>query len=165
MPNWCKNYVKFSSKENAEKVFKALEKDGVINFYDLIPPPQTKEECSEKFLITKDSNIQIKEDKPWFNWYEWNCENLGVKWEESECYLSGDSIVFDTPWGSPYNNVFQKIADSFDVDFCLTCTDEMFYVPYDYYFYAHNPDAYKEVFIQWKEDENKKLEKELSDEE
>jgi hypothetical protein len=86
MPNWCSNVVTIYHEDN-EKI-DAIEselnkdKDDVALFNSLRPRPADQEE----------------------NWYSWNCDNWGTKWEASvydfdrvdECTIK---INFDTAWG------------------------------------------------------------------
>lgn len=107
MPNWCWNYLTISKRDADKYVFNNKQE---VDFNILIPEPETKEQCEEKYIV-KDpiaSAIEIKDEKPWFNWYDWRCDKWGVKWnarrteihdyiEETGIYI----IHFETPWGPP----------------------------------------------------------------
>jgi len=86
MPNWCQN-VATISHEDVEKIDAietelGKEKDDVALFQMLRPRPADQEE----------------------NWYGWNCENWGTKWDISYCDFDriDDNTIklnFDTAWG------------------------------------------------------------------
>ena len=90
MPNWCENRVMISAdkeedmKEFKDKAFKKLE-DGaeVFQFKNLIPMPEKEKE----------------------NWYEWNNNNWGTKWDVEAMTHDEDAtwikIEFDTAWAPP----------------------------------------------------------------
>ena len=90
MPNWCENRVMISAdkeedmKEFKDKAFKKLE-DGaeVFQFNNLIPMPEEEKE----------------------NWYEWNNNNWGTKWDVEAMTSNEDAtcmeIEFDTAWAPP----------------------------------------------------------------
>jgi len=90
MPNWCENIVMISAdkeedmKEFKDKAFKKLE-DGaeVFQFKNLIPMPEEEKE----------------------NWYEWNNNNWGTKWDVEAMTHDEDAtwikIEFDTAWAPP----------------------------------------------------------------
>lgn len=51
------------------------------------------------------------------SWYDWNCENWGVKWDAGDCdevEICGNeiSLYFTSPWGPP-NKVFMAIIEQF----------------------------------------------------
>lgn len=93
MPNWCDNSVTLrSTKENIDALEKVLEnKEDQQVFQHLHPRPATEEE----------------------NWYNWNIENWGTKWDISVIDWSryGDNeiwISFDTAWAPPIG-VYQHL--------------------------------------------------------
>jgi len=98
MPNWCENRVliqadnKKDFKEFRGKAFKRrlnnklLDKE-MFQFNNLIPRPE-------------------EEDG---NWYNWNINNWGVKWDinfDNECIIDIDDtyveMEFQTAWGPPH---------------------------------------------------------------
>jgi hypothetical protein len=52
-------------------------------------------------------NLKAKEETGYTNWYDWNMENWGVKWDAKECKTKELSdfntivICFDSPWSTP----------------------------------------------------------------
>ena len=84
MPNWVTNTVKIVGSEEA---IDNLE-EHKLSFNHFVPRPESEEE----------------------NWYEWNCENWGTKWDVDEDEVSIDRmseevINFDflTAWSPPIN--------------------------------------------------------------
>jgi hypothetical protein len=86
MPNWCYNSVTFSHTD--ETRIDALEQelmkgDDAQIFNHLVPRPADEEE----------------------NWYEWNVNNWGTKWDVTPYDWSreGDTITmnFDSAWSPP----------------------------------------------------------------
>lgn len=79
-----------------------------------MPNPKTKEECPVDCLVDESSNIELRFEQPWFDWYKWNNKYWGVKWDASDPYLFDEILCFDTPWNAPSYSLFQAIADKFN---------------------------------------------------
>ena len=86
MPNWCDNAATLtSSKEKIDALVAVLEdKENQQVFQHLRPRPESEED----------------------NWYEWNCNNWGTKWDISvidwERYdVETVWISFETAWAPP----------------------------------------------------------------
>ena len=104
MPNWCNNVVTISHIDPAEiQRVAAAWNSGQGFFNQLIARPAIEEE----------------------NWYAWNIENWGTKWDvESEDWSRIDNndktasvvtISYDTAWGPPLE-FYNKMADQgFDI--------------------------------------------------
>lgn len=132
MPNWCKNNLKI--KGNGEKVLELLElmkdEDGEMTFNKLVPEPI---ELKDTTSPTPDSVSQEERDRlkklyEADNWYDWRCQNWGVKWDASESgfYKRGDDWVvsFETPWGPPIEFI-KKVSRQFNkMTFELQFADE-----------------------------------------
>lgn len=125
MPNWTGNVLTFENAKDAMKVWKSMrirEMDGTehFSFGAIIPSPKTKEECPKEFIVTDPSSVHIVLDdyRPWFNWYDWQQNYWGVKWDACEAGYDGNvEIYFDSPWCKPKDEIFQGIADKFHVSF------------------------------------------------
>lgn len=113
MPNWTTNYVTlrhFSTKKvNALKEELKKEYPEVLNH--LRPQPDNiftgnlgdkeREECKQKGIP---------------NWYDWNCENWGTKWDTHGVDLIDETantvdIQFDTAWSPPlawFNYIYSE---------------------------------------------------------
>jgi len=59
--------------------------------------------------ITKDTQMRLLMEYNSDNWYDWSCDNWGVKWDARDVEIAeswGDGFgeleyTFDTPWGPP----------------------------------------------------------------
>lgn len=108
MPNWVKNEITFNTRGDLERAFKKLGQDTVeedrFDFGWIIPPPKTKEECEKYFpecLNDENKHIEPDQDKPWFDWYTFQNQHWGTKWNACDAFINGSSIYFDTAWSPP----------------------------------------------------------------
>ena len=101
MPNWCNNDLQITGPKEQIKRFKEKAKGKEIENIDvdlllssIIPPP-------------KDIGD---------NWYQWNIENYGCKWDCNgilEESMSGEGelyYTFDSPWSPPLEWLKQASA-------------------------------------------------------
>lgn len=135
MPNWVKNRISFNSKEDMLMAIEQLGrledyKDDKFSFTWAVPYPNTKEECLEKYgkeYITEDpekDHIQKDEDKPWLNWYDFQRNFWGCKWDASEVYYGDSNIYFDSPWSPPCKFI-EALAEKLpDIPFCFNYAEE-----------------------------------------
>lgn len=111
MPNNVTNKIVFEAAQ-AEEVFKAICPDGKLDFETLIPSP----------LHVFRGNVGRSEEKDFpLNWYSWNRENWGTKWNcyATSCGIGDDGkafIQFDTAWSVPYP-VIVAFANRFQIPF------------------------------------------------
>ena len=143
MPNWVRNILTFNNESDCEKVWKGILKESkqtlldilgnqIINtkqlfsFETVIPTPKTIEECPQEYIKTESSCIQEDKEKPWFDWYAWNCDFWGVKWDACDACMYDREIIFDTPWCPPCDSVFEAIAEKFNVNFTQTSEFETY---------------------------------------
>ena len=104
MPNWCNNTLEIRLKSKKEK-------QSLINFLKDMTLPNGK--------ITFDFNKVIPRPKEQeANWYEWNIQHWGTKWNidsddisttKDEILTGKISLRFDTAW-SPPTPVIQAAA-------------------------------------------------------
>ncbi len=98
MPNWCYNVVTFRHKniEEINKIEKACSDDTLFNTF--VTRPAEEED----------------------NWYNWNLENWGTKWEAScdvaEKNSESIKVSFESAWSPPIG--FYDVMDGlgFEVD-------------------------------------------------
>ncbi|CAB4128985.1 hypothetical protein UFOVP223_39 [uncultured Caudovirales phage] len=136
MPNWVYNTLSITGdeqevarfKEQASKPYKTGWIDShkplgdqemqvheePLSFWNFITPPA--EHFLEYFEANGFSNGRKTGDTPW-NWYNWNIENWGVKWDAGEVSLNTDTpkalgYSFETPWGIP-QPVFIAMCEQF----------------------------------------------------
>ena len=97
MPNWVSNRISIHGQtEQLQEVYAEWCKprpDGVgFSFQNLIPRPETEEG----------------------NWYNWNINNWGTKWDACHGYDEWATdylaLAFDTAW-SPPEPIFEAMAD------------------------------------------------------
>lgn len=67
----------------------------------------------------------------YFNWYDWQYQNWGVKWGDSNTRFTSDPsdsddirLMFDTPWGPPIKGI-TKISEQFpNCTFTISFSEE-----------------------------------------
>ena len=71
----------------------------------------------------------IYPEKPWFNWYKWNCEHWGTKWNTCDCYsqITEDAVtfVFSTAW-SPAIPIFEELITKYRHETEILWADECY---------------------------------------
>jgi hypothetical protein len=103
MPNWCSVVLRFCGEEAAVQSFLARWKNPeCLSFQDFVPIPEEEED----------------------NWYEWNCNNWGTKWdlpEDQTQVVKGNGYVdveTQTAWSPPIK-FLEKVAKDFP-DLCVS---------------------------------------------
>ena len=102
MPNWCDNRatIRHEDKEKIDVIEQELmKKDNGELFNALVPRPAAEEE----------------------NWYNWNCENWGCKWDASIIdWARGDDntiiVYMNTAWAPPLKFYYALIEKHYEVD-------------------------------------------------
>lgn len=99
MPNWCTNVLVIEGEADEIKQFRSVWSNAEYPlFNDFVPIPQEEQE----------------------NWYDWNIENWGTKWDLTEDTVvieESDSrlrLEFNTAWAPPtqwLTSVAQKYPD------------------------------------------------------
>jgi hypothetical protein len=138
MPNWCENEVVISgSKEDIEKVRELMEtEESKFDFNSVLPSPDEfkgihsgsckidgvqcniwREVDGKNVAISEEEQAEMIKKYGSTNWYDWNCENWGTKWNAGDVYVKDngpDSLdyVFDTAWAPPIP-VIEKLAEIF----------------------------------------------------
>lgn len=120
MPNYVKTNLKFIGASEDIKKIKYLvftEEQGKTTEFDFrkIVPYPTKEECPKEYLLDESLNveekwdertvisnekahIQVMEDYPYLDWYEWQRDKWGTKWNACEPSFYNNEVWFDTAW-------------------------------------------------------------------
>lgn len=118
MPNWTFNTLIVRGSDTDLKAFREKYFDGKDFDFDKIrPQPKTKEECPKEYICdAKKEHIQACEGREWFNWYKWNRDNWGTKWNACETYVydkvKGElTITFSTAWCAP-EALMRKLRDT-----------------------------------------------------
>ena len=101
MPNWCTNKLEIHGEEKSiAEIKEKMIENGVLNMYGITGEPDTDD------------------------WYNWNVDNLGTKWEKCDIDIdnSDDEMLyvhFDSAW-SPPSEFIAKLAKSYpDVNITL----------------------------------------------
>jgi len=101
MPNWCQNvaYIGHEEQDLIEDLVEKINNDKEKFFEYIRPRPGAEDE----------------------NWYGWNLENWGTKWEVSpyEYSINEDGklyVSFDSAWGPPTNLYDYMYDNGYDVE-------------------------------------------------
>ena len=97
MPNHVTNAIVFRSMpEFTFAEDKLINKEGHVDFELLVPTPPN----------VYHGNLSSEDERDFgnFNWYDWNRENWGTKWNayDTEVVVERMIIRFDTAWSPPY---------------------------------------------------------------
>ena len=118
MPNWTSNTLVVRGKKKDLKAFRDKYFDGKDFDFDRIEPqPRTKEECPEEYICdAKKEHIEACVGREWFNWYKWNWDNWGTKWNACNTYVYDEAkgelvITFSTAWCAP-EELMIKLRDT-----------------------------------------------------
>ena len=111
MPNHVTHKILFDASA-ADVIFSEVCPDGKFDFEKLVPSPP--------HIYRGDLNREDEEDFP-LNWYSWNVQNWGTKWN---CYnqftgIADDGrayIQFDTAWSIPYP-ILAAFCNRFNIPF------------------------------------------------
>ena len=130
MPNWVT--TKATVAGPADKLDEFVDrhfKDGALSFETVVPSPPRREDCPDKYILGKDSHVMELDDRPWFNWYTWNLDNWGCKWDCGmlETVFTdevGVCFSFQTPWAFPEPVAIAMAKMNPDLDFTFEYADE-----------------------------------------
>jgi len=109
MPNWCENTIKVLSTDNTHKIFlKNLYSYG-MSYY--LPTPK---ELSDTVAPNIINSTEMLNKYGYTDWYDWNINNWGTKWDMSDQYLdlNNDILNYLTAW-SPNIDFFNNIINNF----------------------------------------------------
>ena len=137
MPNWCYTNIEVRGKTDVVKKLVEMvksEKDEEgsptdFDFDKIIPQPKTYEECPVEYRINSEEEARKealawdeKAERNWFNWYKWNCDNWGTKWNACDASanivwdispgISTSNIWLETAW-SPALPVYRKLQEMY----------------------------------------------------
>ena len=129
MPNHVKNVLKFKnlkSKDDIDFILNMIASPGVclptdpievvewnIDFNKIIKEPEDIVDCPTEYIVTGSEHVEKREDKPWFNWYQWHIDKWGTKWGAYDCYTKIGrtyiTFVFSTAWSMP-EPIYKRLA-------------------------------------------------------
>lgn len=116
MPNWVKTNLTFrGSDEDVQKIKELVFteiKDDVLEFdFNKVVPYPTRENCPEEFKIDESKNItdefgihnneagiEVIPEHPYLDWWKWNREKWGTKWNACDAKWFCNEVWFDTAW-------------------------------------------------------------------
>lgn len=109
MPNWCCANVEISATETEIKRLKKAIKAG------------NKDKATKGLLNAMVPQPKFEGDS---DWYSWNVDNWGTKWEVSHVSITEETatsltLTFDTAWG-PATTAFETWAGGGEGDFTYT---------------------------------------------
>lgn len=117
MPNWTYNVLTMSNL-GSKDVF-SLDKNGrkYLDFEKIVPSPKSEEEYlkqgGDKYQNPQDAHVMEETDRPWFNWYDWNIDNWGTKWNACDTdVVDDDTVTFNTAWAAP-TPIFEALAKKY----------------------------------------------------
>ena len=122
MPNWCENTLSIKgTKEQITDFNKRYLPNGNFSFENIVPSPQTIEECPEDYIVHNEEEADKHhlywdpaQPKNWFNWYDWHCKQWGCKWDATVVSVEQNedsiTIFFETPW-SPSIPIIAKLIE------------------------------------------------------
>jgi hypothetical protein len=89
----------FIAGVNSRKNTTFITLDDVINSSD-----KWDADCAKEIA----RNVKAFSETGYHDWYAWNLDNWGVKWDACKCKIINDSLesnsitfAFDSPWGTP----------------------------------------------------------------
>jgi hypothetical protein len=108
MPNWVRNIVRFSDNEEViERMMNEIRgerEDQFIDFNKIAPLPK-------EFIN---------------DWYDWQINNWGTKWNASDTIDLGDGVEFNTAWATPFE-LLLKLSEKYpEVTINVRYADEDF---------------------------------------
>ena len=125
MPNWVSSCLIFDNEEEAKKVYDGMQWHGKrFSFKAVCPHPEDRSDCPAEYDQNNVPGNCESEKKPWFNWYNWNIDHWGCKWDCSFVTVDENKITFITPWEPPNDKLLQTIADVFKTRFTIKAWDE-----------------------------------------
>jgi hypothetical protein len=122
MPNWVSNTLVVTGDKHDVRAFV----DQAAQAHE-DPFGGTRQSALSFWNFVKPSDLEFYKD----NWYEWNIESWGCKWDAGDVTTDSTDIdngyvnySFETPWGQP-REFFEAIVEQFpDLDFNLRFVEE-----------------------------------------
>lgn len=140
MPNYVRTEIDFigDPKDVMEVINFVTNENMDFDFRKIIPYPKYWE-CPEKYLvsptdITKDEyglhskkhSLCLDKEIPYLDWYSWQMDNWGTKWNacETAFFNDGSGVAFETAW-SFCCPILKKLSELFPtVEFAFRYADE-----------------------------------------
>ena len=114
-----KEFEGATTREDGDDILYRTSKMDDFSFENFVPADVN----DPKYQNAKDACCQGDYRNPNFNWYDWNIDNWGCKWDASDSSVKweGNDLVinFNTPWGTP-EKFLEKFAKMYP-DVTLEC--------------------------------------------
>jgi hypothetical protein len=96
-----KEFEGATTREDGDDILYRTSEMDDFSFENFVPADVN----DPKYQNAKDAACQGDYRNPNFNWYDWNIDNWGCKWDASDSSVEweGNDLVikFNTPWGTP----------------------------------------------------------------
>lgn len=123
MPNHVTTIVEMSGpQESINKFFETIKgEDTGFDFGKIVPPPDNL----YTGILSSDKKEELN-DKGIPNWYDWNRQNWGTKWNaySIDSQPEYNTIQFDTAWAMPYPVLLEASSKFPDILFEVKYADE-----------------------------------------
>jgi hypothetical protein len=128
MPNWCNNGITLRHADPAmiERAAKALQEGKFLQEFIPTPAPLLETIAGSYGDEAKDQQLKLKqfENINQFgakDWYDWNCNNWGTKWDVSSDnveIVDANTLTasFDSAWAPPTRAYEQLMEQGFEVE-------------------------------------------------
>lgn len=120
MPNYVTTKLEFDGEDINEIKEFVESNDNIFDFSKIVPYPKYWE-CPEKYLVkpedieaeknekftngmwlhSKKFGISVIENIPYLDWYNWQIDNWGTKWNSCEATWEDNVVWFETAWSFP----------------------------------------------------------------
>ena len=127
MPNWCDNVLTIYAE--TDKLNEILEfnksDDSNLDYNKIIKSPEELHNYSSPNNAEPEVKEQLIKKYGFDNWYDWNINNWGVKWNASDvnCELDeeGNILTYNwcSPWGPPQKWLLQFFEKYHDLNIKL----------------------------------------------
>lgn len=155
MPNHVRNVWRIKNIP-ADKVpylvnkFTLTLEDGnkIMDFDLIIPQPRYKKDCPRDCIVNSKSHVQEDKDRPWFNWYDWNCKYWNTKWGAYDGYTkigkTQITFVFSTAWSfaAPVVKELAEFCKENGYDLDIKYADEDYGSNCGWQIYDHTTDEW-----------------------
>jgi hypothetical protein len=136
MPNWCYNTLTVRGYEadiakfrKQAKSYKIDGEDSVITLSSFVPPPEELKNTIARGGTDSKPNKKLMEKYGADNWYDWQVNNWGTKWDIAEVAALEDDedfleYGFDSAWSPPVEWL-EKVAKQYpELEFGLKYEEE-----------------------------------------
>lgn len=140
MPNWCQNKIVVNGSDEAIEEFLDWLGDGKNFLSKILPTPKELAGGKAPFSGSKEESAALVAKYGFDNWYDWNINNWGTKWDvdifniEEGSYCSSENLYgdllfeatlgFDSAWGPPDRAIALLAKQFSNLNFSLAYLEE-----------------------------------------